>query len=326
MVEKNKTPTASSATENKALETAILQATNKYNKAKGGSPEQADALLEVVSLQIQKAVMEGNLEGIAVLTKLTPEIIAKLKTAQADLREDAAKKQNALELELSQKQRDLLDKQAKELFDLSMSGQKTTVSLLGMVKGIAALFKLAGVDTTELMQLCDDGMKEAQAQVTKIDYKSLGAPSRIINTADGEAKLKAGERSITSDAGDKAKYAEEIYQKVLIATGINQPASTSTSGAKESAPTIETSAAITTAAEVVKAGGNKADITKVKSAIEKSASLDGDAAHLSEKELITLNGKLMTIAGKTGAEAIMSGIKAQPTSKANIAAPELTPH
>ena len=327
--------------------TAAAQAASKYKKDPSAENANAYALatIDALTIELQQSVVGANKEGAAVLAKMRPELLSKLKGYRAALANSAEEKNQTLNMELSQKQRDQVDKQQRDFFDLSMSGQRSTISLLGTAKGFAALLQAFGIDTREFMDMCDQGMKEAKSKVEGMDYKALEKPSRTIDTTGGERRLSAAEAKIPADLAEAMAIYDQERAKLMGAAGSGNPKQTATAEQKISENKFAPKANETSysTAEVIAAigkdglAGVKADPAKLKSTIEKTAALDGNAASLSSSELIELNKKMLVITGSQAAtDKIMSGIKSHPNrpddgpgttpgpqAKANIAAPSL---
>lgn len=299
-----KQPSGSPTDVRSEMAQAVTQAANAYNAASAAykanpTPEnlqkQLDALTESVTLRIQQAAVDGNIEGAGALAKLAPEIVKTLKDARAKVRITAADKNVVLQAELFQKQRDLLEKQAKDVFDLSMSGQKTTVSLLGLVKGLAAVFKIFGYDTTDLMKACDDGIRDAKIAAGGIDYAALGKAGLIIDTKSADRQIEGGVGeivpSIAPAAHQVAKAADGIVGNYQGAPAPQKSKPTTTDG---SAPiVVPADVAVDVIKKNAQAAGIK-DPQKITDTVHKIAGSDGS---LSSEEMIRLNGVLVTATG-----------------------------
>ena len=285
----------------------VAQSWNQYNDASAAykanpTPENAqrqiDALLAAVDAQVKQAVADGNVEGASILAKLGPEITKILKEARAKVRITAADKNVVLQTELFRTQRNLLEKQAKDMFDLSMSGQKTTVSLLGLVKGLAAVFKLFGYDTTDLMKACDDGIRDAKIAAGGIDYAALGKAGLVIDTRSAEAQVEGGVDDIVPSIGRTSRVNVEAANGLI--KGYQGDAHSPKSKAPQAgsaAIVVPTDVAIAVIRSNARTAGIK-DPDKLIQAVRKIAkSDDGDEISLTHKEMIQLNGALVTATG-----------------------------
>lgn len=285
----------------KILQQQIIQAKNaqaladeKYKKDPSAENGVArlEAMAGVYDLYLKQAEMDGNTDVINLITKLRPDLMKLVRDARVNLADQAGKHNLDLQKELSGKQRDLLDKQSKELFELDVMGQKTTVSLLAVARGFAALLKAFGIDTSEFMAECDEGMKQARASIAEIDYKTLAKPSIAIDPSAGQRQLSAAEISTTKDLQEQVDRLRNKQTELEGATVT---------------PSVRTADAVV----VVGASGlDDKKIQKAKLAIEQSSSGDNDRKTLSDAELLELNKQMLIITGSPEVtEKIMRGIR-----------------
>lgn len=285
----------------KILQQQIIQAKNaqaladeKYKKDPSAENGVArlEAMAGVYDLYLKQAEMDGNTDVINLITKLRPDLMKLVRDARVNLADQAGKHNLDLQKELSVKQRDLLDKQSKDLFDLDVMGQKTTVSLLAVAKGFAALLKSFGIDTTQFMAECDEGMKQARASIAEVDYKTLSKPSIAIDPSAGQRQLGQAEISTTKDLQEQV---DRLRSK-----------QTELEGARVT-PSVRTADAV---AVVGASGLDEKTIQKAKIAIEQSSQGDKDTRTLSDAELLKLNKQMLIITGSPEAtEKIMKGIR-----------------
>ena len=300
----NKQPGESPTDVRSGMEQFVTQKKNAYNVASAAykenpTPEnlqkQLDALMDVNLAVVQQSAIDGNVDGTGMLAKFASELVKTIEDARAKLRITAADKNIVLQAELFQKQRDLLEKQAKDVFDLSMSGQKTTVSLLGLVKGLAAVFKIFGYDTTDLMKACDDGIRDAKIAAGGIDYAALGKAGLIIDTKSADRQIEGGVGeivpSIAPAARQVAKAADGIVGNYQGAPAPQKSKPATTDG---SAPIVVPAGA---AIDVIKKNAQAAGIKDPKAITATVHKIAGSDGSLSSEEMIRLNGVLVTATG-----------------------------
>lgn len=296
----------------KILQQQIIQGKNaqaladeRYKKDPSADNDLAriEAMAVVWDLYLKQAEMDGNVKAIDLITTLRPELMKLVRNARVNLADQAGKHNLDLQKAVSDKQIGLMNEQAQKLFDLDMMGQKTTVALLATARGFAALLGAFGIDTSEFMAKCDEGMKQARASIGEIDYKTLGKPSIAIDPSAGQRQLSAAEISTTKDLQAQVDLLRNQQTKLEGATVT---------------PSVRTADAV---AVVDASGLDNKTIQKAKLAIEQSSQGDKDTRTLSDAELLELNKQMLIITGSPEAtEKIMKGIRQTVTAKGPIEA------
>lgn len=336
-------PGSSTAAPKTPMGVAVTQAKNRYeqlsrkqNRTEADVIELLSAQIEVLTLGFQEAGIDGQTDSAKALVKLGPELLEQLKKARATFAAKAADENLNLNKELTQKQWGFIEKQSKDLFDLDVAGQRSTVSLLGTARGIASLLKAFGVDTTEFIASCDTGIKEAKSHIPDLDIKKLETVNRVMDTKVGDNQMHKAEGYITADMQSVMKNFTNDFEKYLERLSLNKDAP---AGQKQTAKTNYAPTAGQTTYSTVDAvaalskdglGITSADQKKLKGVIEKIAALDGNATSFSPAELIELNKKMLVVTeSQTATDKIMAEIKKHPETtpvaqaKTNIAAPAL---
>ncbi len=333
MADKNEQiPTAQTQSPADAFATAKQQAWNKYNEAsdalknsahptKAQQRAQEQAFAELLDVELQYALYTGNAEGIKILGPLAAQLLKTAKEKQLLLASAAADKNIELNYEQAQKQRELLDTEARKIFDIGASGVQTTVSLVGLVRGIASVVLLIGGDESgsikEFIQTCDDQIKSAQASVAPMDYKSLEKVNKVIDPSIATKQVeKAAQETIKGiDLDPILTQFKKMSKETQAAMGTESPPSTTPSVAQTKKPQdlmVDTNKAISSISTHEKELGENGTKAAYK-ALKKSSRIDGDELHLTQKELVDLNAQMITIAGPTAGAKIMEEIKNKAT-------------
>lgn len=292
------------------LQQNITQNANAYRAAaaSGNTAEAQRLAVQGLVLNVQYMVATGNEEGLQELAKVAPALVKFAAEKRSELAATAAGKNIELRVEQSQKQRELLDTELRKIFDLGVSGAQSTVSLLGMARGFAALLTAFGVDCKDFITKCDEGIRDAEASAGHIDYSRLDKINKNIDTSTADKQIKDGVQRAAEEI-DPA-IAEKTYRE-LLGFSLDAPAGAQSQGNKV-LPKANIEVKTDDALKVIKdnaQGLSKDASQKAEKALEKSASLDGNAANLSSPELKDLNAKMINIAGPAAAAKIMDGIR-----------------
>lgn len=275
------------------LDILTEQAYRKYQRASvsGNEAERDDALKEMVSLLADQVTL-GTLTGeeLAKLQKIAPTLVGKAADLKVALRNQANEKSVDLRQKISDSDRQLLEKESKDVFDMLKSGFQPSIGLLGTLKSFALLFKAFGVDTSELVARCDDLIMEEKAKFrhnNPMDHDNVYRAKTGIKTTDLETSMDITQQKATAEVRD---HASEIRDLTVGIADRMKPQAKATPKAEAKSAEVQTSRFVDAAKEITAKDGKDSIAAKVSldKMVKMASNGDGNAATMSAQEVGTL--------------------------------------